>query len=438
MNSMIFSPSGGSVGIAFDIPAATAERVIKDLKEHGEVVRGWLGVQIQPITRDIADSLKLADAKGALVAEPQSDSPAAKAGIQSGDAILTVDGKPYFPVGMYTLQGIKGDDHDSILREASEAGFNTTVFYAYTLETVTPLLDAAARNGIKAFIYPTPPFSIAGVETTLANAAKDVEARKDHPALLGWYIVDEPEGIGKGAVDKTMELYRIVKEADPLHPCSLVVMSPGAAAKYRACTDIMWIDPYPIPHSPVTYVSDCVSGAVKAMEKDKPVWAIPQAFDWSVWNTGKVNDVHRPTNEEERCMTYLALVHGAKGIIYWAHTASKYYIRDYPEHWAYMKKLAGELHDLSPVLLTPPTDRTVNLSPKDAPIDTMVRRLDGQTYVFAVNHGNKPCKVKLSLAESKASAPVEVLFEGRSVNAAKGAWQDDFKPLEVHVYRLAE
>ncbi|SHE60574.1 serine protease Do [Kaistia soli DSM 19436] len=93
INTAIYSPSGGSVGIAFDIPAATAQRVIGDLKDHGEVVRGWLGVQIQPITRDIADSLNLADAKGALVAEPQEGSPATLAGIKSGDAIVNVDGK---------------------------------------------------------------------------------------------------------------------------------------------------------------------------------------------------------------------------------------------------------------------------------------------------------------------------------------------------------
>lgn len=369
--------------------------------------------------------------------KPMPFHPGAPVGFDT-NGFLTVDGKPYFPVGMYTLQDGKGSDHDLILREASEAGFNTTVFYALTNETVLPLMDAANRNGIKAFVYPTSPFSVAGVETTLANAPKDIAAKKNHPALLGWYIVDEPEGIGKGAVDKTRELYQIVKEADPSHPCSLVVMSPGAVAKYKSCTDIMWIDPYPIPHAPVTFVTDCVEGAVKNVEKDKPVWAIPQAFDWAVWHNGKVNGVHRPTNEEERCMTYLALVHGAKGIIYWAHTASRYYIRDYPDHWAYMKKLAGELHDLSPVLLTPDVARVVGLEPKDAPIDTMVKRLNGQTYVFAVNHENKAVKAKLSLPESKASAPADVLFEQRTVPVSDGSWQDDFKPLEVHVYRVEE
>jgi serine protease Do len=94
VNTAIFSPSGGSVGIAFDIPASTAERIITDLREHGSVTRGWLGVQIQAITPDIAASLKLKDNNGALVAEPQDNSPAVVAGLQSGDAILAVNGQP--------------------------------------------------------------------------------------------------------------------------------------------------------------------------------------------------------------------------------------------------------------------------------------------------------------------------------------------------------
>ncbi|TPQ49797.1 hypothetical protein C2U72_16670, partial [Prosthecomicrobium hirschii] len=94
MNTAIFSPSGGSVGIGFAIPTSTVERVIAQLEKNGQVVRGWLGVQIQGINRDIADSLGMKQARGALVAEPQADSPAAKAGIKSGDVILAVEGKP--------------------------------------------------------------------------------------------------------------------------------------------------------------------------------------------------------------------------------------------------------------------------------------------------------------------------------------------------------
>jgi serine protease Do len=93
VNTAIFSPSGGNVGIAFAIPAATAERIVDDLKSSGTVVRGWLGVQIQSITRDIADSLRLTDDQGALVGDVTKDSPAAKAGFEVGDAIVAVDGQ---------------------------------------------------------------------------------------------------------------------------------------------------------------------------------------------------------------------------------------------------------------------------------------------------------------------------------------------------------
>jgi serine protease Do len=93
VNTAIYSPSGGSVGIAFAIPADTVKSVVAQLKEHGSVTRGWLGVQIQTVTPEIADSLGLKKAQGALVAEPQTNSPAAKAGIKAGDVITQVNGE---------------------------------------------------------------------------------------------------------------------------------------------------------------------------------------------------------------------------------------------------------------------------------------------------------------------------------------------------------
>jgi serine protease Do len=93
VNTAIFSPSGGSVGIGFDIPADTAKMVVQQLKDHGRVIRGWMGVQVQAVTPDIAQGLGLKSARGALVDEPQPGSPAAKAGIMSGDVITAVNGK---------------------------------------------------------------------------------------------------------------------------------------------------------------------------------------------------------------------------------------------------------------------------------------------------------------------------------------------------------
>ncbi|RUX46995.1 Do family serine endopeptidase [Mesorhizobium sp. M4A.F.Ca.ET.020.02.1.1] len=93
INTAIFSPSGGSVGIAFDIPASTAKEVVQDLMKSGSVQRGWLGVEIQPVTSDIAESLGLKSEKGALVSSAQDDGPGKKAGITAGDVITQVDGK---------------------------------------------------------------------------------------------------------------------------------------------------------------------------------------------------------------------------------------------------------------------------------------------------------------------------------------------------------
>src|SRR5262249_33530590 len=92
VNTAIYSPSGGSVGIGFDIPADTVKSVIAQLKDKGTVNRGWIGTQIQPVTADIAESLGMKGTEGALVSEPQANGPAAKAGILSGDVITAVDG----------------------------------------------------------------------------------------------------------------------------------------------------------------------------------------------------------------------------------------------------------------------------------------------------------------------------------------------------------
>jgi serine protease Do len=92
VNSAIFSPSGGSVGIGFAIPAAMVKEVVDSLKSDGAVTRGWLGVQIQPVTEELAEGLGLDAAKGAIISDLTENSPALKAGLKQGDTILKVNG----------------------------------------------------------------------------------------------------------------------------------------------------------------------------------------------------------------------------------------------------------------------------------------------------------------------------------------------------------
>lgn len=93
VNSAIYSPNGGNIGIGFAIPSNLAKDVIAQLREHGSIERGWLGVQVQPVTPEIADGFGLDKPRGALVSSVTPDSPAAKAGIEPGDIIVGWNGK---------------------------------------------------------------------------------------------------------------------------------------------------------------------------------------------------------------------------------------------------------------------------------------------------------------------------------------------------------
>jgi serine protease Do len=93
INTAIYSPSGGNVGIAFAVPFNVATSIVEELRDRGSITRGWLGIQIQPITAEIAESMGLTEAVGALIVEPQKDGPGEKAGLRAGDAVLQVNGE---------------------------------------------------------------------------------------------------------------------------------------------------------------------------------------------------------------------------------------------------------------------------------------------------------------------------------------------------------
>jgi serine protease Do len=131
VNTAIFSPSGGSVGIAFAAGRPPPSRSRRGLKERGVVTRGWIGVQIQQVTPEIADGLGLKQAHGALVAEPQADGPAARAGVESGDVITAVNGKDISDARELarTISGMPpgAPARLTVVRKGKEKTFNVTL-----------------------------------------------------------------------------------------------------------------------------------------------------------------------------------------------------------------------------------------------------------------------------------------------------------------------
>jgi len=96
INSAIYSPNGGSLGIGFAISANTAKKTMEQIIQHGSVTRGWVGAGVQELTPELAESFKLGDTKGVLITEVIRSSPAAKAGMKTGDILIAIDGKNIF------------------------------------------------------------------------------------------------------------------------------------------------------------------------------------------------------------------------------------------------------------------------------------------------------------------------------------------------------
>jgi serine protease Do len=131
INTAIFSPSGGNIGIGFASPINLAKKIVKQLKEKGKVTRGWLGVIVQEVTPDLAKSFGLKEGKGALVADVEKGAPADAAGIRQGDVIISFDGKSISKMAdlplMVAETAVGKDVIIKILREGNEKEFTVKV-----------------------------------------------------------------------------------------------------------------------------------------------------------------------------------------------------------------------------------------------------------------------------------------------------------------------
>ena len=202
VNSAIFSPTGSSVGIGFAIPSETVRAIVAQLKDKGTVVRGRVGVQVQTITAEIAEALGLDRPQGALVVEPEPGSPAAKAGIESGDIITAINGVP------------ARSDHD-LMKKIGDMSPGTTVTLTMRRngedKTVTVTLDELPAEPRKA--------ASADADAKAANAPVDV----------GLTLAPAPTEAGQGVI--VMEVDPDGTAADRLEIGDVIVDVGGHAVK---------------------------------------------------------------------------------------------------------------------------------------------------------------------------------------------------------------
>jgi serine protease Do len=190
INTAIYSPSGGSIGIGFAIPTALAQPIIDQLKTTGKVVRGWIGARIQPVTDDIAESIGLDKARGALIAAIDPDSPATQAGLKPGDVILTYDGKPVDRSRQLPrLVADSAPDKPiklAIWRDGKEAEVTLTVV-AYNPNRPQPQPPPPDQ--------PKPPPTVDALGLKIAKLTPDLRKQYSLPdSVHGVVIVDVPQG----------------------------------------------------------------------------------------------------------------------------------------------------------------------------------------------------------------------------------------------------
>ena len=359
------------------------------------------------------------------------------------DNRLILDGKPFFPLGWY------GAVNESQLAEIADSPFNCLLAYGtdrVPKERMRRFLDTMQASGLKLIycmndVYPTATYlkntGWEGIRGNSNIAAAVVEAYRDHPAILAWYLNDE---LPRKLAPQLEGYYHAVRQGDPSRPCFIVLCNTSEFRYFPQTTDILGVDPYPIPRHPVTQVADYLDAAQKAVQGAEPVWLVPQAFAWYQYNSKNADRGHipskeelrtgrAPTREEERCMTYLGLIHGAKGLIYYCYYDLRV-LPQYKEMWGWMKSIAAEVKTLSPALLSTQAPGHWRVS---TPVQGRLFRKGDRLYLLAANPTKAPCQVRFDL-ERTIGRQVEVLFENRDIPANDGTFQDSFTPLAVHVY----
>jgi hypothetical protein len=331
-----------------------------------------------------------------------------------------------FPLGIYGAP-------IEALPELKATGFNAIQTYRRDTGFLRRFTKQAQGLGLQVLI---PPPDREGKETLHAF----LQEIKQSPAMLAWYLADEPEG--SAIPPSSIWRWRQFLRSYTPFPGALVLVRAKQAWDYAPAADILMVDPYPIPRMPVTWLSDSLEQA-KKWAQGKPVWAVIQAFAWSA---SPLEDDSRswgryPTYEEERCLSYLAVVHGAQGLFYYTFAGGSYRIKDHPRHWAEVKQVVSELRSIYPLLLAPFASAD-KLKIDHPQIHWAVKQVGkGETdglieegyYLIAVNTVNSPLTATFSIPPL-FDDKVRVLFEKRKVSVKRDRLKDAFEPYAVHIY----
>ncbi len=308
-----------------------------------------------------------------------------------------VNGKPFFPLGMYW------NPNERNMAAFTNGPFNCVVHY----EMMNPRrLDFCRAHGL---------MSLSTLDRDLwkasENAAKPVEAKaaraklvaaidaiKDHPALLGWYVGDE---VAAGSVPGQRRRYSFIVECDPDHPTYAVQDRTYDLRVFLPTADVIGLDPYPVAHKPLRMVTDFMRQGKVALFGARPFWSVPQAFSWQ-WYRKEAKDTERcPTLAEMRSMNWQHIAGGANGLFSFAYHSYFYPLnrQDWRPLWANAVAANREVAKMIPVLLSVEPAPAARPDTEELACRTWVK--DGELYLLACNISSQALYAAVDLSEGR-------------------------------------
>lgn len=338
----------------------------------------------------------------------QTTGPVQRAGAaidENGRFLL--DGKPYVQHS-FGLEFVSDLD---VLNAVARTGFRDVCIQireSITTQRLTEIFDRSASLGLRVIPW------LDG-RMTRERFAEHITTLKNHPALLCWYVYDEPSGERFAEADARVVL---AKKLDPDRPAYVNYLSRDLEDQTG---DIYSTDVYPIPHSSPMEAINAVRVMKAAAEpKQRPVWMWLQGTGYAYWMD------REPSPRELSCMAYGSLIEGASGI---------YYFAQFPRSRACldeMRALCVEVDAVAPAISS--LEPAPQLTSSDPRILCKAYAKDGNVFVLTVNVEQTGREAQFTARQ--AGDEVEVLFEGRTLPSRDGAWKDRFGPYERHVYRL--
>ena len=351
---------------------------------------------------------------------------------------LICNGEPFLPLGMYF-----GTPDAEQLDIFADSAFNCLMPYN---ALNTEQMDMIHARGLKTFysvkdcytFLKSCPKGIVSEDDELPFIRQKVEAFRDHPALMAWYLNDEAP---LQHLDRLVAHREWVEELDPNHPTWSVLYQIGDIGGYFSTCHAIGTDPYPIPKKPAAMAGEWARKTVDAMHGARAVWMVPQVFNWAAYKKSEKEKAEnrQPTIEEVRSMTWQCLAEGANGLIYYSwfnlYLPHRNAGLDFDAYWAEFKKVAQEVKDMAPALLSVEEPPTIATAEADW-LNWTVRRVGSTTYLIAVNNSPEAHSATFTMPK-KAQSAKEVgtgeelpLTDGKTLNL-------DFPPLGVRLVEIA-